>query len=186
MSQCDANRFVRRSIYIIEGPTGIYVGCTCQPVERRIARHFWQAQSGRSNWPLYRAMRAHPRSTFRIRVVAESRTFRDGLATEDAVVFQFAREGARVLNYVAHTRLAPEQHRALWLRWLTEADCAAICRDFGISASTLTALCPVRAVIPGKSRGRRLRAEARALGATELMRRIDAALQSRAAQRGTA
>lgn len=178
-------RHLRRKIYLIECPAGIYVGCTYRQVEQRLAEHFSDARSYPRR-PLHHAMCKYPPHAFRVRVIAEAPTFEDGLATEDAIVRQFHKEGAKVLNFIAGPGMSMAEHRVLWLRWLLEDDRDAICDEYGLRAEYITKLCPFRAIVDTDRRGWRLYTACRALGVEELTRRVDAALLKRAAAREVA
>lgn len=96
----------KQHIYLIEGPTGIYVGASTNPEQRR--RQHWAVANSAPRWnePLIAdAMRHDGRDRYTFEVVACARNAADGEATEYALVKQLRAEGLRVLNVFPRTAL---------------------------------------------------------------------------------
>jgi hypothetical protein len=93
-------------IYVIKGPTGIYVGASTNPEQRR--RQHWAVANSSPRWNeslIADAMRHDGRDLYAFEVVACARNAADGQATEYALVEQLRAEGERVLNVFPRTPL---------------------------------------------------------------------------------
>lgn len=95
----DERRYGVNSIYVLEGPSGTYVGCTSQP-EKRLRSHQSQARSrsNRNQLCIHRAMKRDGIELYSFRIVAQAKGHYAAEETEFEVIQQLRSEGARVLN----------------------------------------------------------------------------------------
>ena len=163
----------RRSIYLVEGPGGVYVGVTLNPA-RRWGLHLSRVRNG-SELPLHRAIREHGAAAFAMRVVAEAQGWDNACSTETALIHQLRAEGVALFNQ--HVRkLTDEQEVDLWVRRLMGEPIEALAREFGLATGTISAEYGFYRVMSGGAKGRNLSRKARALGRREITRRVRRAL----------
>jgi hypothetical protein len=86
-------------IYLLEGPSGAYVGCSVNVPARR-ASHWSRARSLKAPWaqPVHYAMSRDGLDAWTLRIVACARDERGGRDTEQRLIAQLQREGLRVFN----------------------------------------------------------------------------------------
>lgn len=84
-------------VYVLRGPSGVYVGCTSQP-EQRLAQHFFQGVSGFHTQPVHRAMRIDGAAAWSSEIVAQAFGIDAGRDVELALILQLRADGERVLN----------------------------------------------------------------------------------------
>ena len=94
------------SIYLIEGPSGVYVGCTRHWKSRR-SGHWSAARRAHGGQPVHKAMRRDGLSAYTFRIVAQTKNIHSGRCVESTILHQLRCAGEPTLNEVrAYHRVA--------------------------------------------------------------------------------
>lgn len=89
-----------------------YVGSTLYPLQRRMAKHRWEADAGKLEWQVYDWIRAvgHDRVEIRALVVVEDF---DRFRTETAAIKSYKKAGVDLLNVLGCTPPSEETRRKI-------------------------------------------------------------------------